>query len=375
MKIIKEISDYSRFFKKTKKEHKDIVFYAEHTGYYPYFEGMINEIVYKQHKTICYITSDSKDPILKNENPLIKVFYIKKKLANFFKSLDCRVFVMTLTDLNNYYLKKSSNIHYVYAFHSIVSTHMMYNFGAFDYYDSVLCVGPHHIKEIQLFEKQNNLTKKKLIEAGYFRLERIYKSYKNIKKQKIKNEKLTVLIAPSWGEENILESCGDELINLLLNNNYKVIVRPHPETIRRYPYLIQKLAYKFTLNDNFTLEKSIVTDDSILKSDVLICDCSGIALEYAFGTERPVIFLDVPLKIKNKKYKELNMVPIELSLRTKIGKLISIDKLNTLPEIINNLENFNRVFKSNIVEQRNKYIFNFENSSKISVDHILSLLT
>ena len=374
MKIIKEILDYSRFFKKTKKVHKNITFYAEHKGYYPYFEGMINEIVYKQHKSICYITSDSKDPILKNENPCIKTFYIKKKLANFFKFLDCKVFVMTLTNLNNYYLKKTSNIHYVYVFHSMVSMHMVYNFGAFDHYDSILCVGPQHVKEFRVFEKQYNLEEKKLIEAGYYRLEKIYKSYKDSKKQKSKTNKPTVLIAPSWGEENILESCGEELINLLLNNNYKVIVRPHPETIRRYPYLIQKIAYKFILNDNFTLEKSTATNDSVLKSDVLICDCSGIALEYAFGTERPVIFLDVPLKIKNEKYKELSIEPVELTLRTKIGKLISLDNLNTIIDIVNNIEDFNNTFKSEIIKQREKYIFNFGNSSKISVDYILSLL-
>ena len=65
----------------------------------------------------------------------------------------------------------------MYLFHALVSTHMMYRYGAFDHYDSILCVGPHQVAEIRKHEEINKLSPKRLIEAGYYRLERIYQSY------------------------------------------------------------------------------------------------------------------------------------------------------------------------------------------------------
>jgi len=129
----------------------------------------------------------------------------------------------------------------------------------------------------------------------------------------------TVLIALSLGDKNILESCGKQLVKLLLDANYYVIVRPHSETIKKYPELIESLKKLYTYHPNFAMDLSVHTNDSLLRADVLISDYSEIAIVYAFGTERPVLFLDVPKKIKNPKYLELGIAPLELSLRSQIG--------------------------------------------------------
>ena len=96
------------------------------------------------------------------------------------------------------------------------------------------------------------------------------------------------LIAPSWGVANILESCGERLVELLLKAGYEVIVRPHPETIKRSPDLVAEFASRYGNDPGFTLEMSVAGDSSLIRADVLISDYSGIVLEYAFGTERPV---------------------------------------------------------------------------------------
>ena len=41
-------------------------------------------------------------------------------------------------------------------------------------------------------------------------------------------------------------------------------------------------------------------------NDILISDWSGSAFEFAFGTLRPVIFLDLPKKINNESYIKLS---------------------------------------------------------------------
>ena len=60
--IIREIQDFIRFFWKTPKEEKAIVFYAEHKGYYPNFEGLIEELISEHKQMLCYVTSDPHDP-------------------------------------------------------------------------------------------------------------------------------------------------------------------------------------------------------------------------------------------------------------------------------------------------------------------------
>ncbi len=374
--MLKELAHYRRF-KRLSVQDRSIVFYAEHSGYYPYFEGIIKKLTDEYDRTLCYITSEPRDPILTNSDPRIKTFYLNKLLPFFMAFVGCKVFVMTLTDLGNFHLKRSINpAHYVYVFHALVSTHMMYRYGAFDHYDCILCAGPHHVEEIRQHEKLNNLPPKTLIESGYYPLERIYQDYQEYVRQKPSQaDKETILIAPSWGAGNVLESCGEELVGLLLREGYQVIVRPHPETVKRSPGLISQLATEFGKSPNFTLEKSVATHDSLLRADVLICDCSGVALEYALGTERPVLFLDVPVKIKNEKYRDLNIEPLELATRTKIGVIVKPEELATVPTVISQLISTAPQYKNAIIKLREQYVFHFGKSAEIGANYVQRLIS
>jgi YidC/Oxa1 family membrane protein insertase len=349
MKFLKELVHYYRFSRKTKEKDKEILFYAEHRDYYPNFEGIIHQLSEEYQQPFCYITSDGKDPVFQQSNPKMKVFYINKLLPFFMLSVKSKVFIMTLTDLNRYHLKRSLHpVHYVYVFHSLVSTHMMYRFGAFDHYDSILCVGPHHIRELRQHEKQSRLPAKTLVEAGYYRLERIYARYQKQAKEKKD-------ISPG-------------------KTSYEVIVRPHPETLRRSPQVVNALASQFKNHPRFFLERSVATDDSLLNADILISDCSGVALEYAFGTERPVIFLDVPYKIQNDKYLESGIEPLELSLMSKIGVKTSPGNLDALPGMIESLIKEKSKFKEQVNKQRQKNVFAFNRSSIVSARHIMEIV-
>jgi len=371
----KEIADFRRFFWRTPEEEKAIVFYTEHGDYYPYFEGLIERLIGEHNRTLCYVTSDAGDPILRRSESRIKTFYLNKLLPFFMAHVSCSVFVMTLTDLNQFHLKRSLNpVHYVYVFHSLVSTHMIYRYGAFDHYDSILCCGPHQVREIRRHEGLNQLSPKSLVEAGYYPLERIYQAYQRYPSEKpLSVTKKTILVAPSWGDANILESCGERLVELLLETGYEVIVRPHPETVRRSPALVALFASEFGNNPRFALETSVATHDSLLRADVLICDWSGVALEYAFGTERPVLFLDVPAKIQNQRFRELDIEPLELSLRSEIGVIVPLQKLNTVPQVISKLMEDSVVFKERIAELRERNVYCFGHSSDIGAQCIVTL--
>jgi len=375
--IFKEICELYRFFFRLKEEERKIVFYSENAGYFSYYEGIINELDLKYQQNFCYVTSDKNDPVLKNVSENINTFYINKFLILFMQIVNCKIFIMTLTDLNKYHLKRSIHpVHYIYVFHALVSIHMMYRFGAFDHYDTIFCTGPHHIKEIKKHEKLYGLKNKELINSGYYRLERIYQGFKHYKKNIAQNKTIeTILIAPSWGDQNILKSCGVELIEVLINSDFNVIVRPHPETVKRDNRLLDYLYTKFGENNLFKMEKSIISDDSIFKADVLICDCSGIALEYALGTERPVVFIDVPIKIKNNDYKDLEIEPLELSMRKKIGVIINPFEIEKIPSMINNLKTKSKKYKHDLSYLRENNIFSFGTSAEIGSDYIINKIS
>jgi hypothetical protein len=363
--LLREIVYMYKFIYKTTKRDKSIIFYTEHEGYYPCFGGLIHKLVSEYNHTICYITSSPDDTILKNTNPKVKTFYFDKLLPFFMLFVNCKVFIMTLTDLHNFYLKRSINeAKYVYVFHALVSTHMMYTYNAFDHYDYIFCGGPHQIREIRQHEKLNSLPPKTLIEVGYDRLECIYSEYQRYHKP-VSSTRGTILIAPSWGVKNVLESCGEQLVELLLREGYEVIVRPHPETVKRSPQLLERFISRFRDTPTFTLERSVATNDSLLKADILICDCSGIALEYALGTERPVLFIDTPIKVKNSKYQELGTEPLELLLRPKIGVIVPPEQLDTVPGIINELMSNRVLYKERLAILREQNVFNFGHSVDI----------
>ena len=374
--LFKETASLLRYLWRTPRSEKTIVFYAEHRDYYPYFEGIIEKLTGEYRQMLCYVTSDHKDPILRNPASGIKPFYLNRLLPFFMAYVNCRVLVMTLTDLNQFHIRRSINpVHYVYVFHSLVSTHMIYRHGAFDHYDSILCCGPHQVSEIRRQEELYDLPAKKLIEAGYYRLERIYEAHHRYLSEKSPSAtKGTILIAPSWGVANILESCGEELVDILLNADYEVIVRPHPETVKRFPEVIALFASKIAENPDLTLETSVATDDSLLHADILISDYSGISLEYAFGTERPVLFLDVPTKIQNQRFAELDLEPLELALRAQIGVVVSPEKLDTVPEVISNLMLSAETYKNRIGALREQHVYAFGHSSEIGAQYIVDLL-
>ena len=375
MNFLREIADFFRFFCRTPKEEKRIVFYAEHEGYYVNFEGIVRELTDRNQQTICYVTSDPNDPILRTPEPRIRSFYLKRLLAFFMIFVRCRVFVMTLTDLHQFHLKRSIHpVHYVYVFHSMVSTHMMYRSGAFDHYDSILCAGPHHVREIRKYEELHDLPRKELVETGYYRLEKICAEYDAyVAHRPVAQERTTVLIAPSWGPGNVIESCGERLVQLLLDEEYEVIVRPHPETTRRSPGLIDGLMRRYGDSPAFNLERSVATNDSLLRSDILICDCSGVALEYAFGTERPVLFLDVPHKVRNEHFTELDIEPLELSVRPEIGVIVPPEELDTVPSVIAGLKADQAKYGQRIAELRENSIYAFGRSATISANHVIGL--
>ncbi len=97
-------------------------------------------------------------------------------------------------------------------------------------------------------------------------------------------------------------------------------------------------------------------------------------MEYAFGTERPVLFIDLPKKIYNPDYEDLGIEPLEVKIREVIGKVIQPDDVDSVREILTDFIKHKEKYADQIRAAREMYIYNFGTSSKIEAEIIIDIL-
>ena len=367
LKKFENLSDFER----------SIVFYAENEASMDHFRTLIFELTERMNFQICYITSVKNDQILSSKNKNILSFYIGEGAARtkFFLTLRAKILVMDMPDLDRYHIKRSKTypVHYIYLFHSMFSIHSYLRKGALDNYDTIFCVGPHHVNEIRTTEKLYGLKPKTIVNYGFGRLDTLLQEKEKFAKPD-SNLKDLILITPSYGDENLLEKCGIELIDTLLKSDFRVLLRPHFRTLRDSKELIDSIKNKFEKNPSFIFEDGVIPPEYFHNSICMISDWSGISMEYAFTFERSVIFIDVPKKILNPDADDLPLEPIEISIRKKIGHIISTNNIQEIPNIINNLNNNTEDFKEQLKLIRQNTVFNISTSSKIGANYIEKLI-
>ena len=358
------------------QHERSIMFYAENKASMNHFKLLIQELTEKMNLQICYLTSVKNDPIFSSKNQRILPFYIGLGTARtkLFSTLKAKILVMDMPDLGRFHIERSNEypVHYVYLFHSMFSVHSYLRKGAVDNYDTIFCVGSHQVKEIRETEKVYGLKPKKLINYGYGRLDTLLQKKKNSQLSN-SNTKNLIIIAPSYGNDNLLERCGIKLIDILLKSNFRVMLRPHLITLRDSTKLIDSIKIKFGKNSDFILEEGVIPFDSLNNSACMISDWSGISLEYAFTFERSVIFIDVPKKTLNPNSSDISLEPIEISIRSKIGHIISPNNLNEIPAIIRDLDKNTQDLVKQIKEIRAKTVYNIGESAKIGAEYIRQL--
>lgn len=290
--------------------------------------------------------------------------------------LEADIVVMTTPDFEKYYLKRSlvkKDIEYLYVDHGMVSINLTLRTGALDHFDTVFASGPEQVKEIREIEELRQTKRKKIVEVGYPFMDDLIRDYNKIKVKKIDVNK-TILIAPSHQEDNILESCIDEIIEQLLDKNYKIIIRPHPQFIKRNNQRIEELLekYKDKFNENFYFELDFASNETIYLSDIVITDWSGIGVEYSVATTKPTLYINTKIKIINKDYDKINTQPLDIALRNKTGREIEKDDVKNIAQIIEELLKNQKKYEKQNIDIRNKYLFNLGNSGRVGAEYIIN---
>ena len=404
----REKSDYKRFMS---IDGKHLVFYSEGSGFYKYFQGAIEYLLEHSTCPIHYVTNDPNDQVfsLAQTQPRLLPYYIGPKRAiTLFMKMDADMVATTLEDLDSFYLKRSyvrQDIEYVFFFHHMLSTHLTPLAAAYDSYNTLLCVGPHQVAEVRRREQMANLPPKRLIECGYDLLDREIESYQqllernsessagqsshsgqrndnaessgrgqNVSTESIPSRVSTILIAPSWQEDNLLDLCIDDMLKQLITPVRRVIVRPHPEYIKRFGPRWEALQKRWqdTSDEQLHFEGDFSSNESIYTSDVLITDWSSISCEFSFSTLKPCIFIDTPMKERNTTWRDWNMEPTDITLRNKIGVSFALDALDGLAQTVDSMIAHPDDWSERINDIRDGFIFNLSHGGEIAGEYLLS---
>jgi hypothetical protein len=342
---IKEIFLIIKNIKQINKDQPKIIFFSENKTYLKYAHILIEIMNEKFPNQIYYVSCDVEDKV----NDIgIKNIYIGKGLIMqlFFLIVNGENLFLTLTDLGNSIIKKNRYIkNYIYFFHGAVSTTKVYTSTAFDNYDTILCNGEYHIKEIELRENLQKLKKKKLIRCGY-----TYFDYLNLKLDK-NNLKDEILIAPSWNKNqiNFINEKFEKIIEKIIKSGFKVRFRPHPENFKRSKKYLNRIKKKFNGN-MFIFDEDPENYKAFEKAKCLITDTSGISIEFLLLMKRPVLYFDDFDKIHNNQFKNFqNLKTIDDIVKYKFGNFFKENEINNLEKIIEHTI-FNFKEKDNEIE-------------------------
>ena len=369
----RERADYKRFFSVV---NKHLVFYSENNGFYKYYQGMIEYILKNTNIVIHYITSDPKDSIfeLAEKNQHIKAYYIsEKKLITLMMKMDADIVVMTMPDLENYHIKRSyirKDIEYIYIPHGMDSLNMTMRKGSMNHFDTVFCTGKHQKEEIEKTEEVYGLPKKKLVEWGYSLLDSMREDYQ--KSQKKNDGMRSILIAPSWQKDNIVDSCLEELLDNLAGHGYKITVRPHPQHVRHMPERMEELKQKYSVDRDIEIQTDFSSNSTVFEADMMITDWSGIAYEYAYTTCKPVLFINTPMKVMNPEYQKIEIEPINIWMRDSIGATLNPDEMDKASVIVEKMFDDAAMYRSRIDNFVHEYVYNLGHSSEVGAQYIVN---
>jgi hypothetical protein len=207
----------------------------------------------------------------------------------YLNNLEARVLATTTPQLDVMTFRRSRRIgHYAHVPHALGESRYVRPY-AYDFFDSVLCCGPILAANIRRMESLRSLPSKELLETGV-------PHYDILLRQRGERRPPpgdpVVLVAPSWGPHSMFTQFGTSFVADLARH-YRVIVRPHPQMRVSQADLYAEI----TSLDGVTVDTSRTPGAAMEAAHVLVSDISGIAHEFAFVHERPVIVLDSKIDV------------------------------------------------------------------------------
>ena len=279
------------------KSFRRYVLYCEDRRYWNVFKPILDEFERRGIEATYYVASDD-DPVFAENYAHIKSEAIGTGNRAFARLnfLSAGIVLMTTPGLQVYQLKRSRNVrHYCHILHAATDATMYRLFGL-DYFDSVLLTGGYQASGIRELEELRGLPQKELVTVGC--------TYLDVLKEKLaslpdeENHPFTVLVSPSWGKSALLSLYKERLLDPLAETGFRIIIRPHPQSLVSERELVESLQKRYEGRGNIEWDFERDNIVSLKKADIMISDFSGIVYDYLFLCDKPVMYAvsDIDLK-------------------------------------------------------------------------------
>jgi hypothetical protein len=275
------------------------VIFCESKRYWNVFKPICDEFETRKI-VLVYYTASSDDPVFAEKYEYVRPEFIGEGNKAFAKMnfLNADVCLSTTPGLDVYQWKRSKTVkHYAHIPHSVDDLTGYRMFGL-DRYDSILSSGAYQEKHIRMLEQMRNLPAKEYVVVGCTYLDAMKKRLELVKNKEpashehVKQEKLTILVAPSWGPSAILSRFGKGLLDALVQADFNVVVRPHPQSVISEKNILDSLVERYKDNHNLSWNYDNDNFDVLANADLLITDFSGIIFDFTLLFDKSMIYAD-----------------------------------------------------------------------------------
>lgn len=265
--------------------------FTDDKRYWNVFKPICDEME-RRGESLTYLTASPDDPALKETYKHINAEFIGSgnKAFAFMNTLKADLVLSSTPGLDVYQWKRSRDVcRYVHIPHA-ASDITLYRMFGIDYFDAVLLSGEYQRKQIRNLEALRSLPEKDLPLVGIPYMDAMRQRLEALPDLPAHNT--TVLLAPSWGPSAIFSRYGSSIIESLLKTDYKIIIRPHPQSFTSEKSLLEDLMAKYPNSNKLIWDKSNENFERLREADILISDFSGIIFDFALVFDKPVIYTD-----------------------------------------------------------------------------------
>ncbi|MBR1523318.1 MAG: CDP-glycerol glycerophosphotransferase family protein [Lachnospiraceae bacterium] len=348
-------------------DHMPYVIFSDSKRYWNVFKPICDEFERRKIK-VYYWTASGDDPALQSEYKYVISEYIGgiNKASARLNVMNAGICISTTPGLDVYQWKRSRSAGwYVHIMHGIYDVTSYRMFGL-DYYDAVLTTGQFQVDQIRKLEQRRNDPVKDIEIVGLTYLDTMKARYEEAGNEK--HDRLTILLAPSWGESSILCRYGAGIIESLLNTGYRLIIRPHPQSMTSDKEIIEPLLKQYPDDDNISWNFDDDNFDALSSSDLMISDFSGVFFDYAFVFGRPVIYADTSFDKAPYDAAWLDEPMWVFEVLPKIGIPLKKEDFGRMKEVIDRAVN-SEDLKRNLEEIRSSAWMHPGESAKLIVDY------
>jgi hypothetical protein len=235
---------------------------------------------------------------------------------------------------------------------------------AYDFYDSVLCCGPVLKTNIRRMEGLRGSRAKKLLETGLPHYEVLLHEARAAPPLLVDP---VVLVAGSWGPTSMFEAFGTDFVATIAKR-FRVFVRPHPQMKISQPELYGKLLGL----EGVEVDTSRTPSHAMSRAHILLSDISGIAHEFAFIYERPVVVIDRDVAVGGL---EGELLGGKSELKDQCADFIVPLPPAQMSDIVTHLERVLALHSPARLRQvRGELVYNFGDASRVAAKQLAEIL-